>query len=111
KGVIEFYRSKSVDGTNGAFSVEIALKEGTIVLMAEADGYMPVLSQALSLERRRTNIELRKGEGPRGTVLLPDGKPAEGVTVCFLGAYEQASLNESGWITLHSTRFSYSKPG
>jgi hypothetical protein len=86
------------------FGFEISLTTGAIVLMAEAEGYMPAESDPLNRERSKATIELKKGVGPHGTLVLPDGKAADGVTVCHLAANEQAALNDKGALLLHENR-------
>src|SRR6185295_11505877 len=81
KSWIQWYRTRAVAGSNGSFGFEISLTTGAIVLMAEAEGYLPVTSELLNRGRSKTTIELRKGVGPHGTLVLPDGKAADGVTI------------------------------
>jgi hypothetical protein len=52
---------------------------GTVpALKVEADGYLPELIPSIPLQgtERPLDIQLRKGQGLAGVVLLPDGKPA-----------------------------------
>ncbi|MGD0652067.1 MAG: hypothetical protein ABSA97_13190 [Verrucomicrobiia bacterium] len=104
---VEWYRSKAIEGTNGTFGLEISGKAGPIVLMAEADGYLPARSEALTRERTKTSIQLKRGVGPHGTLLLPDGKPANGVTVCYIVAGEQSALTGGGTISVYRGRGSF----
>ncbi len=101
---MEWYRSKTVEGTNGEFGFEVSSKAGPTVLMAEAEGYLPARSKALTPGQTTITIQLKKGTGPHGTLLLPDGKPADGVTVCYLVAGEQASLTGGGTISIFHDR-------
>ncbi|HTL55492.1 MAG TPA: carboxypeptidase-like regulatory domain-containing protein [Candidatus Limnocylindrales bacterium] len=104
KGWVEWHRSKAVQGTNGVFSLDYSLKAGALVLLAEADGYLPAESEELRRDNTTSIIQLKKGAGPSGKLLLPDGKPADGVTVCYLVAREQASLNNSDVISVYQNR-------
>jgi hypothetical protein len=104
KGWIEWYRGKTVEGTNGMFTLDYALKTGALVLMAEAEGYLPALSDPLTTGTKTSTIKLKQGTGPRGKLLLPDGKPADGVTVCYLAAREQATLTSEGVISVYRNR-------
>jgi hypothetical protein len=77
------------DGTNGNFIAYLNKKFGEPVLKLEANGYLP---RRITLQpESRTNLvlELQKGTGPHGTVLLPDGKPAQGASLALLCAGEQ----------------------
>ncbi len=98
---IEWYRTRKVEGTNGAFDLEISLKTGAIVIMAEAEGYLPGVSEPLEAARTKTKIQLQKGVGPRGVLLLPDGRPADGVTVVYLVTGEHAALDNQGTIKVY----------
>ena len=104
KGWIEWYRTRAVDGTNGVFSFEISLKEGALVLMAEAEGFLPALSDPLTRGHATTTVQLKKGAGPHGKLLLPDGRPADGVTVWYLVAGDHASLSSEGTISMYQNR-------
>jgi hypothetical protein len=73
-----------------------------IFLMVEADGYLPALSKPFSTNQNTCDFELRKGQGPRGTLVRPNGKPADGVSVCYLGPNEQGSLLNDGQFSLHT---------
>ena len=54
-------------------------------LLVEADGYLPQTSLPFELAGWLTNnFELKKGQGPRGVVKLPNGQPAAGVPVALL---------------------------
>jgi hypothetical protein len=98
----EWYPSRGSDQSNGAFRVEFSRKAGLMVLKAEAAGYLPEISDTISLGQTNVEIELLRGTGPRGVLLLPDGKPAAGVTVCYLGPQEQAHLDGHGKLSLTS---------
>ncbi len=101
---VEWYRGKSVQGTNGTFSLDFALKSGALVVEAQAEGYLPALSPPLTKGKTTSTIELQRGNGPSGQLLLPDGKPADGVTVCYLVGREQASLTSKGLISMFQNR-------
>jgi hypothetical protein len=104
KSWIQWYRGKTVEGTDGAFSLDYALKTGAIVLMAEAEGYVPAVSDSLTATKTNATIKLRKGKGPSGKLVLPDGSAADGVTICYLVAPEQASLSSKGVISMFRDR-------
>jgi hypothetical protein len=104
KNWIQWYRGKAVEGTNGCFALDYALKSGALVLMAEAEGYLPAISDPLTVSKTNAAIQLRKGAGPHGKLLLPDGNPADGVPVCYLVASEQATLTGKGVISMSRDR-------
>jgi hypothetical protein len=68
----------------GARTVQ-GLQGARIRLLVEAPGYLPQASPTLSVSGWLTNdFELRKGNGPKGILKLPNGQPAADVTVTLL---------------------------
>jgi beta-lactamase regulating signal transducer with metallopeptidase domain len=66
-------------------------------LLVEAKGYLPRVSPELtssgwSSTRAPYDFQLKRGDGPRGVVRLPDGHPAAGVTVALAIRVEGGSL-------------------
>jgi uncharacterized GH25 family protein len=95
---------RTVDGANGAFTVYIDGTTFDPLLKAEADGYLPAASPTLMPNRTNYDFALTRGTGPRGTVLLPNGQPAEGVSVLLVCAGEDytdyyTGLDEDGRLT------------
>jgi beta-lactamase regulating signal transducer with metallopeptidase domain/uncharacterized GH25 family protein len=76
-------------GSNGLFTVYLNQKFNQPLLKIEADGYLPRAIGVLLESRTNLNFTLEKGAGPSGVVLLPDGKPAQGVSVALLSARQQ----------------------
>lgn len=78
--------------TNGTFSVPFVPLQSSPVLRVEANGYQPVVTEAMQFS---TNIVIRMttGDGPSGTVLMPDGKPAENAHILYATAGEQNGLD------------------
>jgi thiol-disulfide isomerase/thioredoxin len=69
--------------TQGAFAVTLEKEKREPAVLIEADGYLPQSSgPILGLETNLTFL-LKKGDGPAGIVLTPEGRPAAGRTVYF----------------------------
>jgi hypothetical protein len=127
QSAIEWQRSRSAAGANGAFSLELSSKGvapivtpqiglsslfaqirirpssgAMLVLMVEADGYLPALSKPFSTNLYTCDFELRKGHGPQGVLVQPNGKPADGVSVYYLGPNEHGNLRNDGQFSLHT---------
>ena len=64
----------------------------TPILRVEAEGYRPFETDPIPTNTSSLVIRLKRGEGPNGVVLLPDGKPAEGATVLYAASQEQFGL-------------------
>ncbi len=79
-------RQNAVTGLDGKFSLkEDRNYSERICLAIEARGYLPLATPPFSSSGWVTNdYELKKGEGPRGVVRLPDGQPAAGAQVALL---------------------------
>jgi hypothetical protein len=84
------------EGTNGSYTVYFQKGRAEPTLKVEAEGYLPMISPALSKGQANYDFSLNKGSGPAGKVLLPNGEAAAGVTVVLLCAGDQISLDEKG---------------
>ncbi len=93
------------------------------LLQVEASGYLPATSRVFeSTEGQQTyDFKLQPGQGPSGTVLLPDGRPAKGAKVALATRDRPASLtigrfdeseNRAGITEANAEgRFSFPVPG
>lgn len=77
------------NATNGAYRIYVNKTSVEVKLKAEADGYLPAASPTLSPDKTNFDFVLKKGSGPHGTVLLPDGKPAAKISVALICPPEQ----------------------
>jgi len=85
------------EGTNGNYAVYLNKHFAHPVLKVEAEGYLPKRFLLRPEERTNLDLELQKGDGPAGTVVLPDGKPAQGASLALLCEGEQeVSLDGKG---------------
>jgi beta-lactamase regulating signal transducer with metallopeptidase domain len=104
-GDMAWSTAHAVSGHQGAYVVRADKRASDPMLKVEADGYLP---QAVSLPQRdATNVDfaLKKGSGPAGTILNPDGTPAAGATVVTLGSgYNQAGFKSNGELTTYNRR-------
>lgn len=90
--------------TNGRFSIALEKRGTRPVLKAEAEGYLPAISPPLDAAQASQDFELRRGSGPKGRVLLPDGQPAAGFSVVMLEETEQGSLRTEGRMDVNGMR-------
>lgn len=66
-------------------------------LMVEAPGYVPVISPGFTRSGTHTHdFRLKKGQGLRGEVRLPDGQPASGATVVLLCQGDNGYMDTPG---------------
>ena len=84
--------------TRGEFTLLLPKRGEPPMLLAEADGYIPAASPALSETQLNYVFRLKKGGKLEGTVLLPNGEPAAGVPVFRFEAREQFGLFPNGQI-------------
>ncbi|HEX5220777.1 MAG TPA: hypothetical protein VFZ59_14505 [Verrucomicrobiae bacterium] len=75
--------------TQADFAIEFVPLSSAPLLRFEADEYLPFETDPSSATTSNLVIRLKRGSGPDGVVLLPDGKPAEGATVVYAIAKEQ----------------------
>jgi uncharacterized GH25 family protein len=88
-----YWRFNSAEvATNGTFTVEYLTLSSTPVIRVEAAGYEPYEGAPVITNAAGLVVRLKRGTGPSGVVLLPDGRPAAGATVLFAGSGEQFGL-------------------
>lgn len=92
------------DQSNGVYKVELSRNGGLAVLQAGAGGYLPAQSDPLEPGAAGWDFKLKRGSGPRGLVLSPDGKSAAHAQVIYLGPGEQAGFPSSGELSTRSLR-------
>ena len=106
---LSFPRGPVVTGRNGQFAFKLDGLESNDngILSVEAGGYLPALSPAFPAVNPPADFQfkLKRGEGPRGVVLLPDGRPAAGAKVALNSRGAKASLRDGELISPggHST--------
>jgi hypothetical protein len=97
--------SRAVDGSNGVYLAYVGKRVAQPLLKVEAEGYLPESKALLPQDATNVDFVLKKGAGPAGTVVTPDGKPALGATVVLLGdGYNQAALNSAGELTVYGNK-------
>jgi hypothetical protein len=91
-------------GSNGVYAVELSKRFSQPVLKIEADGYCPAALTPPQEDQTNFEIALQPGAGPSGTVSLPDGKPAAGVTVGLFCAGNEAMAIREGVLSSYRAR-------
>lgn len=93
----------AADGTDGVYTVYVDRRWEQPVIKIEAAGYLPQSVTITPLEQTNADFALQKGDGPRGFVRRPDGRPVGSAEVLLLCPDAQnPSLNydgqlQSGW--------------
>ena len=77
---ITWFDTHKTDESNGTYTVYLRKQRTVPAVMIEADGYLPQSSD-LIVGATNFNVSLKKGSGPAGVLLKPDGQPAANVTV------------------------------
>ncbi len=73
--------------SNGAFTVYLSRRpEAPPAISVEAGGYVPKISGLITTGETNFVFALKKGRGPAGVILQPDGRPATNVTVYLADA-------------------------
>ena len=100
-----------VEGRNGAYTVPPGQSGGggSFKYLAVAEGYLPAETPVFQTQEPQTyNFELKKGSGPKGKVLLPNGEPAIDAQVATLG-WSYLSLSKAAFNSNSSDRDSVNK--
>ncbi len=96
---------RAVDGTNGVYLTYVSKRVAQPLLKVEAEDYLPESATLLPGDRTNVDFVLKRGSGPAGTVVMPDGKPAAGATIVLLGdEYNQAGFNSDGKLTAYGSK-------
>jgi len=84
---INWLLTRQTAQSNGAFTVYLSRRGQTPpVIYIRADGYIPRVSGLITTGETNFVFALRKGNGPAGVILEPDGRPAANVTVYLADA-------------------------
>ena len=85
--------TKHADGT---FEIPLERAWAVTRLRVDADGYLPAVSKAIEKQPGvvTADFALEPGEGVRGTVLTPDGKPAAGAQVTWATITNEMSVKD-----------------
>lgn len=78
-------RQQTYTGKDGKYEIRNNRVQGAQVVRVEADGYKPAVSEDIKAEDENVLLDfpLERGQDIQGTVLTPDGKPAEGANVAL----------------------------
>ena len=107
----EWQRTRKETCTNGTFEVFFTKQRYAPAVLVEAEGYLPFASGAITTTETNLSIALKRGKGPSGVVLKPNGEPAAGIKVymtdmknnVYVGG-ERAEVRESMTRDITETR-------
>ncbi len=92
------YSDVGTVGTKGSFkfSVPPPLLFENYTLQIQAPGYLPIASEPRTVkgDAHTLDFSLKRGTGPKGTVLLPNGVPASGAEVLMVGFKGSVYMNQ-----------------
>ncbi len=77
----QWFAARQTEVKDGAIDLFLTKGRSAPAIMVEAGGYLPATSGAITATETNIAFALRKGSGPAGVVLKPDGEPAAGVKV------------------------------
>jgi len=96
---------RATEGSNGLYTVYVSKRSTLPQLKVEADGYLPTGMELPPRDATNVNFTLKKGSGPKGTVVRPNGKPDVGATVILLkDDPNEAGVNDAGQLTAYGNR-------
>jgi beta-lactamase regulating signal transducer with metallopeptidase domain len=105
-----FDQNRPLAGADGKYEVFFDETQYARIVRIEAEGYIPATSPDYTENRPQTfDVKLKKGHGPTGIVLTPDGKPAKGAQVGLYtkGKYAQiidGHLQENSGVEIALTK-------
>jgi len=93
-----------VRGMDGSFTFEITESRNSYVLKIESAGYLPAITENVGPDEgpKELQVSLKKGFGPRGTVVFANGVTAPGVSVGFATKSAPVAISASGLNTRNS---------
>lgn len=77
----QWFAARQTEVKDGAIDLFLTKGRSAPAIMVEAEGYLPAISGAITGTETNITFALKKGSGPSGIVLKPDGEPAAGVKV------------------------------
>jgi peroxiredoxin len=106
-----WFNTRKTAQSNGAFTAYFIKRTQPPGLLIEAEGYVPFSSGGIATTETNLTVAMKKGTGPAGVLLKPDGQPAAGVTVYLAdmrnGVYvdgEKMQVRERTYPGTRSTR-------
>lgn len=96
---INWDRSESLRGTGGEYALRLSSYyfQPEARVLVEAPGYEPQISRPFNGVDGYTNdFALKRGKGPSGIVLLPNGSPAAGATLVIIEKGESGYMSAEG---------------
>jgi uncharacterized GH25 family protein len=93
-GEISWQNYNVVKGQFGAFKLSLT-EQNITALRAEADDYLPAVISISNNAPAELTFELKKGSGPKGIVILPDGAPVQGAQVAVLSANVSLTMGKA----------------
>jgi peroxiredoxin/protocatechuate 3,4-dioxygenase beta subunit len=76
-----WFNTRKTAQSNGAFTAYFIKRPQPPGVLIEAEGYLPFSSGGIASVETNLTVTMKKGSGPAGVLLNPDGQPSAGVTV------------------------------
>jgi thiol-disulfide isomerase/thioredoxin len=106
-----WFTTRKTAQSNGAFTAYFIKRTQPPGVLIEAEGYVPYSSGGITATQTNLNVTMKKGTGPAGVLLKPDGQPAVGAKVYLAdmrnGVYvdgEKMQVRERTYPGTRSTR-------
>ena len=76
-----WFDTRKTAQSNGVFTAYFIKRPQPPGVLIQAEGYVPYSSGGITANTTNLTVAMKKGTGPAGLLLKPDGQPAAGVTV------------------------------
>jgi hypothetical protein len=105
-GSYSWYSSRSVNGSDGEFSLPLENSGSQMVLKVTAPGYRAFTSKPFNPEESIPSFEfaMQRGTGLRGIVRRSDGTPVAGAQVASIGRNSYVALGRGGFDSNYGSR-------
>jgi len=111
-GINSFWVYGTMNFTNGQYEMAFDEMRHAHVVRVEADGYLPATSRGFNNDEgsQVADFRLKKGNGPTGIVLLPNGSPAAGVDVILIHRLLKNPIAAKSYVLLTDPAFALLQP-
>jgi len=92
----QWFETRQTEGINGKLDLYLNKGRSAPAIMVEAEGYVPQASGAITGNETNLTFALKRGSGPSGIVLKPDGQPASAVKVYLADMRNGVYVQDNG---------------
>lgn len=96
---LNWMANSATDGMAGRFEMYLNKGANTPEICVAAKGYLPQASELITSKETNLNFALKKGPGPNGVILKPDGRPEGGAPVYLVNLQNGVYVDNTNMTT------------